>query len=187
MGTPGTRAEPPARVPTRSGAGDREGFRAAAGGHPRQVARPGPAPSARPLSSLRTGLPVPGPAAAASAQEAAAAAGAAMEAGGGAGAGAAGWSCPSPGQSRPSLRSPRSLPPPPPALLPPDPQVLRVLSRLPPPWPPPETALHPWTWAVPSLAVTPQALPTSSLQLVRGGGGGPGGSRVCTLPIHKSS
>lgn len=77
--------------------------------------------------------------------------------------------------------------PPPPALLPPDPQVLRVLSRLPPPWPPPETALHPWTWAVPSLAVTPQALPTSSLQLVRGGGGGPGGSRVCTLPIHKSS
>lgn len=88
---------------------DREGFRAAAGGHPRQVARPGPAPSARPLSSLRTGIPVPGPAAAVSAREAAAA-GAAMEAGGGAGAGAAGWSCPGPGQSRPSLSSPRSFP-----------------------------------------------------------------------------
>lgn len=92
------------------GAGTGEGFRAAAGGHSRQVARPGPALSARPLSSLRTGLPVPGPEAAASAREAAAATGAAMEAGGGAGAGAAGWSCPGPGQSRLSLSSLCSFP-----------------------------------------------------------------------------
>lgn len=74
------------------------------GGLGRQVARPSPAPSARPPSSLRTGLRVPGPAAAASARAAAAAA---MEAGGGAGAGAAGWSCPGPGQSRLSHSSPR--------------------------------------------------------------------------------
>lgn len=103
-----TRSEPLLRVPTGSGAGDRGGF---PGGYSRQVARPGPALSARPLSSLRTGLRIPGPEAAVSAWEAVAAAGAAMEAGGGAGAGAAGWSCPGSGQSRLSLSSLCSFPP----------------------------------------------------------------------------
>lgn len=85
------------------------------------------------------------------------------------------------------------LPLPPLVLLPPDPQVLRVLSRPPPPWHPPETSLHLWTWGVPSLAVTPQALPprlsSPTVLPAREGrrerGGGP--FSACTLTIHKSS
>jgi hypothetical protein len=90
--------------------GRREGFREAAGGGRRQVGRTGPAPSAGPTSSLSTGSGSAAPRLRlllGEAAAAAAAAGAAMEAGAGAGAGAAGWSCPGPGQSRPSLSSPR--------------------------------------------------------------------------------
>lgn len=69
---------------------------------------------------------------------------------------------------------PRSEPPlpqlpmlfPPTSLLPSDPQVLLVLSRLPPPWPPPDTGYCSPSFDLGCLfpAVTPQALPIQSLQ-----------------------
>lgn len=82
----------------------------ASGPERRQVARPGPAPSARPLSPCAPGSGSPAWRLR-RLLRAAAAARAAMEAGAGAGAGAgaAGWSCPGSGQSRPPLTSPPPL------------------------------------------------------------------------------
>lgn len=102
--------------------------------------------------------------------------------------GSRGLELPWPRSERPLSQLPMLLPPT--ALLPSDPQVLLVLSRLPSPWPPPDTALHLSTWVVPSQRSLPKRSPVSLSSLIvfpahEGGGGVV--SRACTLLVHQSS
>lgn len=80
------------------------------------------------------------------------------------------------------------------ALLPPDPQVLLVLGRLPPPWPP-DTGYRILlsifsTWGVPSQRSLPKRSPSrlsSPTGLPAHEGGGEIVSRDCALLVHQSS